>query len=69
MIYIIFFLYTTDSFRTKMHYLRVNVTFYDAVNVIHDVITTANPFPYRSTAKFILTVFEKVKLNKLYVER
>ena len=24
---------------------------YDAVNVIHDVITTANPFPY--TAKFI----------------
>ena len=29
----------------------VNVTFYDAVNAIHDVITTANPIPY--TAKFM----------------
>ena len=27
-----------------MHFLWVNVTFYDAVNMIHD-ITTANPFP------------------------
>ena len=34
-----------------MHILRVNVTFYDAVNVIHDVITIRNPFPY--TAKFM----------------
>ena len=34
-----------------MHFLRVNVTFYDAVNVIHDVITTANPFSY--IAKFL----------------
>ena len=34
-----------------MHFLRVNVTFNDAVNVIYDVTTTANPFPY--TAKFI----------------
>ena len=34
-----------------MHFLRVNVTFYDAVNMIHDVITTANPFPY--TSKFM----------------
>ena len=34
-----------------MHILRVNVTFYDAVNIIHDVITTPNPFPY--TAKFM----------------
>ena len=25
--------------------------FYDAVNMIHDVIRTANPFPY--TAKFL----------------
>ena len=33
-----------------MHFLRVNVTFYDAVNMIHDVNTTANPSP--STAKF-----------------
>ena len=29
-----------------MHFLQVNVTFYDAVHVIHDVITTASPFPY-----------------------
>ena len=35
-----------------MHFLRVNVTFYDAVNMIrdvimiHDVIRTAKPFPY-----------------------
>ena len=34
-----------------MHILRVNITFYDAVNIIHDVITTPNPFPY--TAKFM----------------
>ena len=34
-----------------MHILRVNVTFYDAVNIIHDVISTRNPFPY--TAKFM----------------
>ena len=34
-----------------MHFLRVNVTFYDAVNVNHDVITNANPIPY--TAKFM----------------
>ena len=35
-----------------MHFLRVNATFYDAVNVIHDVITTASLFP--NTAKFML---------------
>ena len=34
-----------------MHILRINVTFYDAVNIIHDVIITRNPFPY--TAKFM----------------
>ena len=34
-----------------MHILRVNVTFYDAVNIIHDVTTIRNPFPY--TAKFM----------------
>ena len=43
--------YPTDIFRTWMHILRVNVTFYDAVNIIHDAITTPNPFPY--TAKFM----------------
>ena len=35
-----------------MHFLRVDITFYDAVNVIHDVITTASLFP--NTAKFVL---------------
>ena len=34
-----------------MHFLGVNVTFYDAVNLINDVITTANPYSY--TAKFM----------------
>ena len=42
-----------------MHFLRVNITFYVAVNVIHDVITTANPIPY--TVKFM---FVGVKNNK-----
>ena len=40
-----------DIFRKRMHILRVNVTFYDAVNIIHDVITIRNPYPY--TAKFM----------------
>ena len=35
-----------------MHFLQVNVTFYDAVNMIHDVITTADPIPYN--AKFMI---------------
>ena len=42
-----------------MHFLRINVTFYDAVNMINDVITTANLFPY--TPKFML---DWVKNNK-----
>ena len=50
-----------------MYFLRVNVTFYDAVNVIHDVITTANPFPYNTT--FIFVVLQIVKLNKSDIER
>ena len=51
-----------------MHFLRINVTFYDAVNVIHDVITTsANPFP--STAKFIFDGVRNNKTQQLYVER
>ena len=48
-----------DIFRTCMHFLRVNVMFYDAVNMIHDVITTPDPFPY--TAKLM---FVGVKRNK-----
>ena len=42
-----------------MHSLRVNFTFYDVVNMIHDVIKTANPFP--CTVKFM---FGGVKNNK-----
>ena len=42
-----------------MHFLRLNVTFYDAVSVIHDVIKTADPILY--TAKFM---FDGVGNNK-----
>ena len=38
--------------------MRVNITFYDAVNMIHDVITTANLFPY--TVKFM---FDSARKN------
>ena len=41
-----------------MHFLRVNVMFYKAVNVIHDVSTKDNPITY--TAK---------QLNKSDAER
>ena len=44
-----------------MHFLRVIVTSYDAVHMIHDVITTANPFLY--TAKFMF-VGKKQKKKK-----
>ena len=33
--------------------LRVKVTFYDAVNIIHDVNTTRNPFPYNAKFMFV----------------
>ena len=36
-----------------MYILQVNVTFYDAVNMIHDVITTPNPFPYTTKFMFV----------------
>ena len=42
-----------------MHFLRLNIAFYDAVNMNHDVISTANPFP--DTAKFM---FVGVRNNK-----
>ena len=40
---------TTVIFRRRMQFLRVNIRFYDAVNMIHDVITTAKLFPYSVT--------------------
>ena len=55
-----------DHRRTWMHFLLVNVTFYDAVNMIYDVIRTANPFPYTAT---FMTVLEIINLNKSDVER
>ena len=54
-------------FGTWMHFLPVNVTFYDAVNMIHDVIITANLFPY--SAKFMFYGVRNDKLNKSNVER
>ena len=42
-----------------MHFLRVNVTIYDAVNMIHDAITTANSFI--NAAKFM---FVGIRNNK-----
>ena len=42
-----------------MHFLQVNVTFYDAVNMIYDVITKANLFPI--TAKFMFVDVRKIK--------
>ena len=46
-----------------MYFLVVNVTFHDAVNMIHDVITTANPFP--STAEFLLVGVRKSKTQQI----
>ena len=50
-----------------MHFLRINVTFYDAVSMIHDVISTAHSFP--DTAKFMFVGVKIIKLNKSDVER
>ena len=36
-----------------MHFLRVKDTFYDAVNMICDVIGTANPFPCTAKVMFV----------------
>ena len=50
-----------------MYFLRVKFTFYVA-DMIHDVITTANPFPYILINSH-LSVLEITKLNKSDVER
>ena len=36
-----------------MHFLQVNLTFYDAVSMIHDFIRKANPFPYTVEFMFV----------------
>ena len=50
-----------------MYFLRVNVTFYDAVNIIYDVIRTANPFPY--TTKLMFVGVRNNKTHKSDVKR
>ena len=50
-----------------MHILRVNVMYYDAVSIIHDVITTSNPFPYN--AKFMFVGVRNNETQKSDVER
>ena len=53
--------------------MRVNVRFYDAVNLIHDVSTTANPFPYTAKLMFVGVRNNKTqqirwsKINREYV--
>ena len=46
-----------------MHFLRVNVTFNDAVSMVHDVIRTANPIPY--VAKSMVVGFRKNKTQQV----
>ena len=46
---------------------RVKLTFYDAVNITDDVITTPNSFPY--TAKFLFVGVRHNKPNKSDAER
>ena len=36
-----------------MDFFRANVTFYDAINIIHDVITKPNSFPYCAKFMFV----------------
>ena len=52
-----------------MHFVRtvrLNVTFYDAVNMIHDAITTANLFLYMGfTAKFMFDDTRNDKIQQL----
>ena len=50
-----------------MHFLRVNVTIYYAVNLINDVIIRANPFPY--TAKFMFVGVRNNKTQQIRLER
>ena len=33
--------------------MLLNVTLYDAVNIIHDVISTGNLYPYTRSTKFV----------------
>ena len=46
-----------------MDFLRVNVTFYDAVSMIHDIIRTAYSFPY--AAKFMVVGVRDNKIQQI----
>ena len=45
-----------------------NVMFYDAINMIHDVITTPDPFPYTAKLMFVCVRHNRMK-KKSDVER
>ena len=47
-----------------MHFPRVNVTFNYAVSMIHDVVTTANTFPYTAKFMFVGVRNDKTKKNQ-----
>ena len=51
-----------------MHFLRVSVTFYDAVNMMKDVIATANLFPYTSKFMFVGVRNNKTRKNQTVKE-
>ena len=57
-----------------MHFLRVNVSFYDAANMIHDVIRSANLFPYTAKFKFVIVRNNKTqqirhsKINRIHTK-
>ena len=46
-----------------MHFLQVNITFYDAVIVIHEVITSACLFP--KTVKFMIVGIRNNKTQQI----
>ena len=46
-----------------MHFLQVNVTFYEAVSILHDFIRRAYPFQY--TAKFMFVCVRNNKTQQI----
>ena len=48
-----------------MIFLLVNTAFYDRVNIIHEDIITANPYPYTCIPKFAFVVVRSNKDQQL----
>ena len=49
-----------DISQIFLEYVRILFfQFYDAVNMVHDVIRTANPFPYTAYFKFVGVINNK----------